>query len=501
MSFKGKVIEKRTVIYWGLFLLVLGLTAFISFYHLDVKYVDPYDEARHGVNAYEMLREGKLLESTYGYETDYYNLKPPLSMWCIMLSFLLLGKNVLALRAYSALCYLILIICAGLFVKRNYGKTESLFAMSFLAVNTAPFEAHMIRAGDADSLYVLFFTLAMLCMLEIPQKQNRLYLCGLFFSLAFLTKSFHAALIVVIGGLYLLFAGELKKIKCRTMLRFLAASCVPIVVWAVMRMRVDGLMFMKQMVLVDVLGRTSGALNNNQQPFGWYTQYFLGTMSGKLMVYLWAFMICAIGAVYDSHLFTRQNYRRVVGYLLWIFVPYLAFSAVTNKLIWYMYPVTIPLLMCAGLVIGRLVRERKLAPAVRILLFMGACCILAVYGIREFQTIRAQGSNEFQQLVAQTAAEQRGQVDIAYIAFSVEESDANQSVNTTWAQQDVYLAEVYGDWRCDDGGLDAFSKNMSCVLFLSKDYAERPEVARELENSGISVEIRESDHYVAYIKH
>ena len=501
MSIKGKIIEKSAVIYWGLFLFILCVTAFMCFYHLDVKYVDPYDEARHGVNAYEMLREGRLVESTYGYETDYYNLKPPLSMWCIMLSFLLLGKNVLALRAYSAVCYLILTICVGLFVKRNFGATESLFAMCFLAVNTAPFEAHMIRAGDADSLYVLLFTLAMLCMLEIPQKQNRLYLCGLFFALAFLAKSFHAGLIVVIGGLYLLFSGELKKIRCKTMLRFLAVTCVPILVWAVMRMRVDGLLFLKQMVQVDVLGRTGGALNNNRQPFGWYTQYFLGTMSGKLMIYLWAFVICVMGAVSYSHLFTRQNYRRILGYLLWIFVPYLAFSVVTNKLIWYMYPVTIPLLMCAGIVTGKLVRDRKVAPAVRIFLLVGACTMLFVYGIQEFRTIRKQGGNEFQQMVARTAAEYEGQVDTAYIALWIDGSQESQNPNTTWAQQDVYLAEVYGDLRCDNGGVDAFLKNVSCVLFVSKEYPGRPDVAKELGSAGTSVEIVESDHYIAYIKH
>ena len=370
--------EKGTVLYWILFAAALCMTAFLSFYHLDAKYVDPFDEARHGVNAYEMLREGRLIESTFGYETDYYNLKPPLSMWCIMVSFLLLGKNVLALRAYSALCYVLLAAAAGVFVKRNYGRAESVFAMCFLAVNTAPFQAHMIRAGDADSLYVLLFTLAMLCMLEIPQKQSRLYLCGFFFALAFLTKSFHALMIAVIGGLYLLLSGELKKISGKRMVRFVLVTIAPIAVWALLRMHVDGLRFLKQMVYVDVLGRTNGALNNNRQPFGWYTEYFLGTMSGKLTIYLWAFVICIVGAVYHSRLFTREHYRKVLGYLLWIFVPYLAFSAVTNKLIWYLYPVTIPLLMCAGMIVGRFMKEKQLAPAVKIGMIFGVGVLLLV---------------------------------------------------------------------------------------------------------------------------
>ena len=167
--------EQWTWVYRLSFGLVLAVVFFLSFYQLEEKYVDPFDEARHGVNAYEMFRQGNLIKSTYGYETDYYNLKPPLSMWCIMLGFLLFGKTVFALRAYSAVCYILLVAFVGMFVKRNYGRMEAILAMGFLALNTAPFEAHMIRAGDADSLYVLLFTLAMLYMMEIPKNKNRLY--------------------------------------------------------------------------------------------------------------------------------------------------------------------------------------------------------------------------------------------------------------------------------------------------------------------------------------
>ena len=250
LQLEGKE-HKWMWLYWIFFGLVVFMVCFLSFYQLDVKYVDPYDEARHGVNAYEMFRQGELIKSTYCYETDYYNLKPPLSMWGIMLGFLILGKNVFALRAYSAVCYILLVIVVGLFTKRHYGRLESVLAMGLLAINTAPFEAHMVRAGDADSLYVLLFTLAMLCMMEIPQKKSRLYLCGLFFSLAFLTKSFHAGMIVAIGGLYLLLTGEIKKIRPKEMIYFILSAVGPVFLWAVLRLSVDGLSFFKQMINIE----------------------------------------------------------------------------------------------------------------------------------------------------------------------------------------------------------------------------------------------------------
>lgn len=463
-----KDISQKEMLYWSGFVAIMALIACLAFYRLDVKYVDPYDEARHGVNAYEMLRQGTLVESTYLYETDYYNLKPPLSMWCIMISFLIFGKNVFALRAYSAICYLLLAVAVGLFVKKHFGRLESLFAMAFLAANTAPFAAHMIRAGDADSLYVLLFTLAMLCMLEIPIKQNRLYLCGLFFALAFLTKSFHAGIIVVIGGLFLLLTGELKKMKPKTLLCFAGVTILPIGIWAVMRFFADGVDFFRQMLLVDVLNRTSGVMNNNKQPFGWYAEYFFGTMSGTLTVYLFALAICIMGAVLYSHLFTKQSYKKVVGYILWFMLPFLAFSAVTNKLVWYMYPVTIPLLMCAGIVMARVIKRKETVAVMKIGLFLMTGLILGHFVKSEITVMQTQGGNMFQDFVTEIAKQYREQGYEAYVTLSDGESGLKQE----WAQQDVYLAEVYGDLICKDGGYEAFFQAEKGILFVSEEKAQ-----------------------------
>ena len=151
--------KKAKLIYPVLFILLIAWIAFLSFYKLDVKYVDPWDEARHGVNAYEMANGGSLFQNTYLRQADYYNLKPPLSMWCIIISMAIFGNTVFALRFYSALCYVLLAVAAGLFIKKKFGKAESLFAVAFLAMNTTAFQAHMIRAGDADSVFVLLFAL------------------------------------------------------------------------------------------------------------------------------------------------------------------------------------------------------------------------------------------------------------------------------------------------------------------------------------------------------
>lgn len=198
--------------YWFWFALLTAGTAFLCFRCLGIGTIDSWDEARHGISAYEMMQSGNYLVNTFQGAPDYWNVKPPLSFLAVAAGFSLFGYTAVGLRFFSALSYLLVSVCTGLFARR-YGKPASLFAMAFLAANYFPFKAHLVRAGDADGLYLLFFTLAMLAMLELREHPRFIYLCGLFFSLAFLTKSFHAGMIAAVGGLFLLLTGELKRLS------------------------------------------------------------------------------------------------------------------------------------------------------------------------------------------------------------------------------------------------------------------------------------------------
>lgn len=94
--------------YYGFFFAVGVLVlAFYCFRCLDVKYVDSWDEARHGVNAYEMIQNGDYIRHTYNYQVDDWNLKPSISYWAIVLGFRLFGYSVWGLRFFSALAYLL----------------------------------------------------------------------------------------------------------------------------------------------------------------------------------------------------------------------------------------------------------------------------------------------------------------------------------------------------------------------------------------------------------
>lgn len=498
--------DKKERIFQLLCVCLFAWLAFLCFYKLDVKYVDPWDEARHGVNAYEMLKQGSLVKSTYLYQTDYYNLKPPLSMWSIMLSMVLFGKSVWTLRLASVICYLCLALCVVCFARKRYGRLPALFSLALLCANTTPFIAHMVRAGDADSLYVLLFSLAMICMLQIRDDHRKLYLCGFLFALAFLTKSFHAGLIAVIGGLYLLLTGLFKKIRLKEYVLFILSFGAPVGLWVIARLCTDGTAFLKEMWLIDVLGRSQSGFGSNEAGFSYYFSYYLGNMSGKVPVYrvvlcllLVSCLILAVMSFVQKHRTkhgadgngTKSVKDDMIGFSLWILIPALAFSVVRTKLLWYEYPAITALLIAAGIAAG-LVCEKKMLP-VGIRVALGAVLLVTAgyYSHDLLQTFEQYGkdgymTNDFQLLIEETAngaqkygteieesakkadepgankeIEKTGKQGVTVYAYrALTTEDPEKPVDTQWAQQDVYVAEAYGDYICENDGWDHMLEDM-----------------------------------------
>lgn len=518
--------DKKERIFQLLCVCLFAWLAFLCFYKLDVKYVDPWDEARHGVNAYEMLKQGSLVKSTYLYQTDYYNLKPPLSMWSIMLSMVLFGKSVWTLRLASVICYLCLALCVVCFARKRYGRLPALFSLALLCANTTPFIAHMVRAGDADSLYVLLFSLAMICMLQIRDDHSKLYLCGFLFALAFLTKSFHAGLIAVIGGLYLLLTVLFKKIRLKEYVLFILSFGAPVGLWVIARLCTDGTAFLKEMWLIDVLGRSQSGFGSNEAGFSYYFSYYLGNMSGKVPVYRVVLCLLLVSCLILAVMSFVQKQRTkhgadgngtksvkddMIGFSLWILIPALAFSVVRTKLLWYEYPAITALLIAAGIAAG-LVCEKKLLP-VGIRVALGAVLLVTVgyYSHDLLQTFEQYGkdgymTNDFQLLIEETAngaqkygteieesakkadepgankeIEKTGKQGVTVYAYrALTTEDPEKPVDTQWAQQDVYVAEAYGDYICENDGWDHMLEDMKdgseedCrILFTTQELLEQ----------------------------
>ncbi len=127
---------------------------------------EDYDEARHGINAYEMIRNNDYLVHAYQGEPDLWNTKPPLSFWLISLSYRIFGYNAYALRFFSAFFTVLAALIIALWAMKRYGKGAVPLILLLFTANAILYELHFTRFGDADSQYQFFFTMAMLCLLQ-----------------------------------------------------------------------------------------------------------------------------------------------------------------------------------------------------------------------------------------------------------------------------------------------------------------------------------------------
>ena len=160
----------QEALYWVLLLALLTAGGFLLFTNLGETGISDCDEARHGINAYEMMQSGDYVVTTYRGEPDYWNLKPPLTDYCIMLGYRLFGYNALGLRFYSALSMMLTMIVLALWTRRRYGRIASLCTQLMLLGCGFIYGPHFARFGDADAQMLLFYVLAMIFMLESRGK-------------------------------------------------------------------------------------------------------------------------------------------------------------------------------------------------------------------------------------------------------------------------------------------------------------------------------------------
>jgi 4-amino-4-deoxy-L-arabinose transferase-like glycosyltransferase len=221
--------------YIGL-VLIIGMGAFNFLLFLGDAPLADWDKARHGVSAYEMLQSGNFLINTYEGVPDYWNAKPPLGSLSIAASYKLFGFSKFGLRTPSALVSLVTVLMSTLFAGYRLSRPTGLIAAGIM-VTLYNFFPHNVRNGDADALFIMFNTAAIICALSANLKNQRWIYCSfLFLALAFLSKSFHAAPAALIVLILLIWNCGWKRLFT---LSNIALSCVcgllPLLAWVLLR--------------------------------------------------------------------------------------------------------------------------------------------------------------------------------------------------------------------------------------------------------------------------
>src|SRR5262245_25382330 len=80
---------------------VLALAAFNLTYRIAAEVITEWEEAVYAQTAWEMLKSGNWLVTTFYGVVDYYNVKPPLQSWLLAATFKTLGVSLLSLRLVS----------------------------------------------------------------------------------------------------------------------------------------------------------------------------------------------------------------------------------------------------------------------------------------------------------------------------------------------------------------------------------------------------------------
>lgn len=169
-----------------------------------------WDEARNGVNAYEMLHNHDYFNLYYGGKPDSWNAKPPLLTWCILICYQLFGFNEFALRLPSVLFTIVFFIYYYKLMRLLASETIAFACCVVLLSCKAVLGIHVGITGDFDALLLLFLTASAyhFYRFTIYNKHTDLLLTGLFTGLAFYAKGPAAFLYLPGFALYLTYTGK-----------------------------------------------------------------------------------------------------------------------------------------------------------------------------------------------------------------------------------------------------------------------------------------------------
>src|SRR5262245_54445635 len=154
-----------------------------------------WDESRLAVNALEMTQQGMSLVTTYGFEPDLWNTKPPLQIWLMALALKTFSSAEFALRTPSALAALLTVILTAAFTWRlARSGFAALVAAALLISSPGYYGPHVAMTGDYDALLVLFTTAYLMLSFVIAHRAASrsvvlFVLMGICIAGAVLTKS------------------------------------------------------------------------------------------------------------------------------------------------------------------------------------------------------------------------------------------------------------------------------------------------------------------------
>ena len=463
-------------IFWILLMVAFaGLCAYMLFTNLGESYLIQTDEAYHATNVYEMYKQGNWLINTYRYATDYFNSKPPLVLDMMVLSFKAFGVSGFAARFPSAVGgFLTLIVIVAFLLHNKKVYAAGLFPVLFCACRLF-FNFHMYRAAEMDAWFNLFFVLAMFSLYLMEEHPDFMYTYGLCMGLAFMCKGPHAALIFIIGLLYIpKIKAAFKSVK-RVVISVLLAAVIP-VAWMAKRAMFDGTKMLNALFFGEVVGRVSHAKQLVIAPVIDFLTLNVSIIFYVLLaigVVLWIIgkKSSSEGSDVGVKSFLWDNYL----FLVWMVVPPVFFTLTGSFLTWYTYTAQIAMCIFTAIFgewcIKSLGRDKLLAKAVVVAAAVGLCLWFAVPCIKYDVVLAGKGGHPVEKFTSDMKEFRAdyGDAYAEYNAYLIADWRVNYDDPAHWEPEYVAPAEMYADLICVEGTIDNFLSDPESILIIDKN--------------------------------
>lgn len=331
----------RSIFFLPVFFLILLIFCFNLFWRIGSAPVATWDEARHIASAIEMWNSGDFLVNRYYGQPDYWNVKPPLSMWAAAVGYGIFDQKYLGVRFFSLVSTFLISVVIFFWVRRQKGEVVGLFAVALFITIPTIVRFHGFRTADPDMLFILFVTLSMWS--ASFSRVVFIYLAYVFLGFAFLTKSFHVIAYCVVIFFYSLLLLKKGLLRRRDVVCAPIAFFIPVLPWVVARFMVDGVKFFEVMFYYDLVKRSSVVIEGHHGAW-WMYLYKISK------IILLPLILCTVA-------FRRIDFRAFVGdsrgflVLIWIAFPLILYSLAKSKLEWYYYPLLPAISICLALVL------------------------------------------------------------------------------------------------------------------------------------------------------
>jgi len=320
-------------------LLLLLLSGALFFFRLGSTGLFDADEPAYAQAAREMLETGDWITPHFNGRPRFD--KPILFYWLIMLSYRLFGVSEFAVRFWSALAGVILVLVIARAARRWLGPPADLLAGLAFTLNVLT--ALLARAAVTDMLLTLFVTLAVLSGLEVlagsPAQGRRMATLGwAAMGLAVLVKGPIGIVIpaVALGGMLVLLR-ELRSGVHRLMpWRGLALFGLIALPWYALVLAANGWAFVEGFVIKHHVARYTGVVSSHAGPIWFYLPVLLVGFfpwSGFLPRAFWR-----AGTVARGRDARDPADRLLVACACWVAGVFVFFSFAGTKLPSYLFP-------------------------------------------------------------------------------------------------------------------------------------------------------------------